>query len=129
MPDTDATNTIDPPPSRHPLGAELHRQPGVAQHDVEVPVPVLVVEVDERGVAGHADDVDEAVDATERGLGVGEEPLGVGALRGVAGPGDAADLVGDVGREVLVLVDAERARADRRSGRGWPGGRCPVRPR
>ena len=38
---------------------------------------------------------------------LGEEPLGVGRVGGVAGPRDAADLVGDVVGEVRVEVDAE----------------------
>ena len=56
----------------HAAAARVHRPPAVlhgeervAQHDVEVPVPVLVGHLDEVGVPGHADDVDDAVDPAE----------------------------------------------------------------
>ena len=53
---------------------------------VEVPVPLLVGEVEEVDEPRDADDVDDAVDAAERGDRVVEHALHVVALRGVARP-------------------------------------------
>ena len=67
--------------------------------------------------SGPCHDVDQAVDLAEGGLGVGEQPLDVGLVGGVARPGDAVDLLGHVLGQVLLAVDAD-ARAPARPGRG-----------
>ena len=47
------------------------------EDDVVLPVPGLVVEVEQRLVASHAHDVDHAVDTAQGGLGVGRENWGL----------------------------------------------------
>ena len=84
----------------------------MAQHDVVVPVPQFVVELEQAAVLGHAHDVDDPAqapgpDAGQGGGGLGEEAFGVGPDRGVAHPRHPADLRGDVGGQVLVEVDAQ----------------------
>ena len=86
----------------------------MTQHDVEVPVVVVVRHVDDVGVSSHADDVDQTVEPAETPIDLREHPLGIGALVRVARDRDAVDLAGDVGREVAVDVDAGDARTDRR---------------
>ncbi len=78
----------------------------MAQHDVLVPVPQVVIDVEQAHVLRHADDVDEAVDlAVEGGLRLAEQPLHVLSVGGVARPGRTTDLGGDVGGQVGVEVD------------------------
>ena len=88
----------------------------MTQHDVEVPVPLLVGHLDEVRVARHPNDVDDAVDAAEFRGGVLEQPFHVGPVGGVADERLGADFGGDVGGEVAVHVDGHQARADRRQG-------------
>ena len=82
----------------------------MAQHDVEVPVPLFVGHLGDVGVARHPDDVDDAVDAAELGGGIGEQQLDVGTVDGVAREADAVDFGGDVGREVGIDVDDREPR-------------------
>ena len=115
MPETEATNTMTPPPARAQRAAsELHRVVGVAQDDVEVPVPVVVGEVDEVRVPGHPHDVDDAVEPAECALRLREQALGVAPHRCVTRARDAADLSRDLGGQVGVDVDAEHRRAEGR---------------
>ena len=116
MPDTDATKTMVPPPFAFIAAAELHGEEGVAQHDVEVPVPVFVGHLNNVRVPGHADDVDDAVDAAEVACRVPEHALDVVPFVRVTRDRDAVDLGRDVGGEVGLDVDARDARAHRREG-------------
>ncbi len=77
------------------------------QHDVEMPIPLLVRHVDEVGVLGHADDVDDAVDAAHLLGRITKQALGVGTLGGIAGPRDAIHFGRDVVGQPLIKVDAE----------------------
>ena len=85
--------------------AEVHR------HE---PVPVFVGDVPEVDELRDPDDVDDTVDAAERRGGVREHALDLVAVRRVAAPRDAVDLLRDVLREAVVDVDAEHARAGTR---------------
>ena len=96
--------------------AELHRQVGVPQHDVEVPVPVVVVDVEQRRVPCHPHDVHQAVEATERPGHLVEDPLGVVAAAGVPRDGHALHLVGDLPGPCRVDVDARDVCPDGREG-------------
>ena len=129
MPDTDATNTIAPPWLAHRAPAVLHGEERVAQHDVEVPVPVVVGHVDEVGVARHADDVDDAVDPAERAAGVVEHALHVGAVERVAAERPCRRPRRRCRRRGR--GPGRRTRAGRRPtrARATPGGRCPGRRR
>ena len=97
----------------------------MAQTDVEVPVPVLIGQLDEVGVARHAHDVDDAVEPAKCRLGLVEQALGIGPA--VASPTRPRhDLLGDLAGEPGIDIDAEHLRPDRAEGvRGlrpipWP---------
>jgi hypothetical protein len=82
----------------------------VAQHHAKGPVPVLVVGVEGVDVASHAHDVDEAIDAAQLALGLGDGALDFAAITGVGDPRDASDLVGHLLGQRLLVVDAEDPR-------------------
>ena len=78
----------------------------MAQHDVEVPVPLVVAEVEDRRVLRHADDVDDGVETAERPDRVLEHARRVVPAGRVAVPRDATDLLGHSRRALGLDVDA-----------------------
>ena len=86
----------------------------MTQDDVEVPVPLVVGQLDDGRVLRHADDVDDPVDTAELCLRVVEQLLHVVALGRVARVRHTTDLRRDVDREVRVDVDAHQPGAGRR---------------
>ena len=131
MPDTDATKTMAPPPlaaSARPPSCMARIR--VAEHDVEVPVPVVVGRC-RRGRRSAPSPRCRRRRRARRAsrAGVGEHALDVGAVVASPEPGHPADLLGDVRGEVGVDVDAEHARAAPTRARARPGGRSPARRR
>jgi hypothetical protein len=79
------------------------------QHDAELPVPFVVGVVPDRLDARHADDVDDAVDSTERLARLGEDFFDPAAGRHVGDAGPAGNGLGNGLGTVWIQVDAKNA--------------------